>query len=103
MDEYTTTDQTFSAANMPMYRIRDLKSRYSASYREWKNLYGCNIRNVAYTPSNCAERTAFLKRSIEGERHLQKICIVNEDTKGIILGHPAMRSVRTGDAGVRRS
>lgn len=24
---------------------------------------GCNIENAAYTPSNCAERTAFLKQS----------------------------------------
>ena len=24
---------------------------------------GCNIENAAYSPSNCAERTAFLRRS----------------------------------------
>lgn len=24
---------------------------------------GCNIENAAYTPTNCAERTAFLRRS----------------------------------------
>ena len=43
---------------------------------------GCNIENAAYTPSNCAERTAFFKAVSEGERHFTKICIVNEDTKG---------------------
>ena len=44
---------------------------------------GCNIENAAYTPSNCAERTAFFKAVSEGERHFTKICIVNEDTKGM--------------------
>ena len=48
------------------------------------NIYtGCNIENAAYTPSNCAERTAFFKAVSEGERHFTKICIVNEDTKGM--------------------
>ena len=28
---------------------------------------GCNIENAAYTPSNCAERTAFFKAVSEGE------------------------------------
>ena len=27
---------------------------------------GCNIENAAYTPTNCAERTAFFKRSVKG-------------------------------------
>lgn len=44
---------------------------------------GCNIENAAYTPSNCAERTAFFKAVSEEERHFTKICIVNEDTKGM--------------------
>ena len=48
------------------------------------NVYGgCNIENAGYTPSNCAERTAFFKAVSEGERHFTKICIVNEDTKGM--------------------
>ncbi len=37
---------------------------------------GCNIENAAYTPSNCAERTAFFKAISEGERVFQAICIV---------------------------
>ena len=28
---------------------------------------GCNIENAAYTPTNCAERTAFFKAVSEGE------------------------------------
>lgn len=37
---------------------------------------GCNIENGAYSPSNCAERTAFFKAISDGERQFQAIAIV---------------------------
>lgn len=37
---------------------------------------GCNIENSAYTPTNCAERTAFFKGISEGEMRFSKIAIV---------------------------
>ena len=37
---------------------------------------GCNIENAAYTPTNCAERTAFFKAVSEGVRDFQAICVV---------------------------
>lgn len=37
---------------------------------------GCNIENAAYTPSNCAERTAFFKAVSDGERDFRAIAIV---------------------------
>lgn len=37
---------------------------------------GCNIENAAYTPTNCAERTAFFKAVSEGKRNFSKIAIV---------------------------
>lgn len=37
---------------------------------------GCNIENAAYTPTNCAERTAFFKAVSEGERRFSAIAIV---------------------------
>ena len=37
---------------------------------------GCNIENAAYTPTNCAERTAFFKAVSEGEREFVAIAIV---------------------------
>lgn len=37
---------------------------------------GCNIENAAYTPCNCAERTAFFKAVSEGVREFEAICIV---------------------------
>lgn len=38
--------------------------------------HGCNIENVAYSPSNCAERTAFFKAISEGQRSFVAIAIV---------------------------
>ena len=41
------------------------------------NIYtGCNIENSAYSPTNCAERTAFFKAISEGERDFKAIAIV---------------------------
>lgn len=37
---------------------------------------GCNIENAAYTPTNCAERTAFFKAVSEGEKEFEAIAIV---------------------------
>ena len=37
---------------------------------------GCNIENAAYTPTNCAERTAFFKAISEGQKNFTAIAIV---------------------------
>lgn len=37
---------------------------------------GCNIENASYTPTNCAERTAFFKAVSEGVSHFDAIAIV---------------------------
>lgn len=50
------------------------------------NIYkGCNIENAAFTPTNCAERTAVFKAVSEGERDFIAIAVVGgrKDT-GII-------------------
>ncbi|MBR6616176.1 MAG: cytidine deaminase, partial [Lachnospiraceae bacterium] len=41
-----------------------------------KIYHGCNIENAGYTPTNCAERTAFFKAVYDGEREFEKIAIV---------------------------
>jgi len=43
---------------------------------EGKVYTGCNIENAAYSPTNCAERTAFFKAVSEGVRKFKKIAIV---------------------------
>lgn len=44
---------------------------------------GCNIENAAYTPTNCAERTAFFKAVSEGVKEFQAICVVGGKDGGL--------------------
>ena len=37
---------------------------------------GCNIENAAFSPTNCAERTAFFKAVSEGVKEFEAIAIV---------------------------
>ena len=41
-----------------------------------KEYTGCNLENAAYSPSICAERTAFAKAVSEGEKKFKCIAIV---------------------------
>lgn len=49
---------------------------------------GCNIENAAYTPCNCAERTAFFKAVSEDVRDFQAICVVG-GKDGILTDYTA--------------
>ena len=52
--------------------------------KEGKVFTGCNIENAAYTPTNCAERTAIFKAVSEGYMEFEKIAVVGnmEGEKG---------------------
>lgn len=43
--------------------------------RSGKTYWGCNIENAAFTPSNCAERTAFFEAVKLGERDFAAIAV----------------------------
>ena len=49
--------------------------------RSGKVYTGSNIENAAYTPTNCAERTAFFKAISEGEKEFEMIAIVGGPAK----------------------
>ena len=36
---------------------------------------GCNIENASYSPTNCAERTAFFKAVYDGKREFKAIAV----------------------------
>lgn len=47
---------------------------------EGKLFTGCNIENAAFTPGNCAERTAIFKAVSEGYKKFKAIAIVGGRT-----------------------
>ena len=49
---------------------------------------GCNIENAAFSPTNCAERTAFFKAVSEGQKEFTSI---------VIVGHPHGTKIGEGD------
>ena len=46
---------------------------------------GCNIENASYSPSVCAERTAFFKAVFDGHREFTAIAVVG-GKDGVITG-----------------
>ncbi len=46
---------------------------------------GCNIENASYSPTNCAERTAFFKAIYEGQREFTAIAVCG-GKDGMITG-----------------
>ena len=45
---------------------------------------GCNIENAAFTPTNCAERTAFFKAVSDGITHFSRIAIAGGQRNGAL-------------------
>ena len=52
---------------------------------EGKIYKGCNIESATFSPTVCAERTAFFKAVSEGERHFASIAIVG-NAEGTAMG-----------------
>lgn len=46
---------------------------------------GCNIENASYSPTNCAERTAFFKAIYDGHRDFEAIAVCG-GKDGVIAG-----------------
>ena len=44
--------------------------------KDGKIYQGCNIENSAFSPTNCAERTAFFTAVYQGERDFEAIAVV---------------------------
>lgn len=49
---------------------------------------GCNIENAAFSPTNCAERTAFFKAVSEGKREFLAIAIAGGKEDDLVVCHP---------------
>ena len=72
----TSADSTSFEAAIKA-RFTDSSNCYASLLTKNGQIYtGCNIENAAYTPTNCAERTAIFKAVSEGVREFDTICIV---------------------------
>ena len=53
--------------------------------RDGRVYQGCNIENASFTPTVCAERSAFFKAVYEGEREFEAIAVCG-GKDGVITG-----------------
>lgn len=49
---------------------------------------GCNVENISYSATMCAERTAFFKAVSEGDREFIAIAIIGGKKDGITNAYP---------------
>ena len=69
-------DEAFRAQEKAYAPYSNFKVGAALLTRSGKIYRGCNIENVAYSPGNCAERTAIFKAVSEGEEKFSAIAIV---------------------------
>mgnify|MGYP003292517470 CR=1 FL=1 len=69
-------DQAFDSLRYSYVPYSKFKVGAALLSKSGKVYQGCNIENASYTPTNCAERTAFFKAVSEGEHEFEAIAIV---------------------------
>lgn len=76
MDNKVLIQKALEARKMSYSPYSNFKVGAALLTKSGKIYTGCNIENAAYTPTNCAERTAFFKAISEGEKEFKSIAIV---------------------------
>lgn len=92
MDDKKLIEEAICAkenAYVPYSRFRVGAALLAKSGRIYR---GCNIENAAFTPTNCAERTAFFKAVSEGEKEFLAI-VVNGDADDYLFPCGVCRQV----------
>lgn len=85
MNKMELVKQAFKAREMAYAPYSHFKVGAALLTKNGKVYMGCNIENASYTPTNCAERTAFFKAVSEGEREFQAIAIVGGKEEAVKL------------------
>ncbi len=76
MEDYATlAAEAIEARKMAYTPYSHFKVGAALLTKKGRIYRGCNIENAAYTPSNCAERTAFFAAVAAGERDFEAIAI----------------------------
>lgn len=75
MEKEKLVEQAFEARKMAYVPYSKFAVGAALMTRSGKIFRGCNIENAAYSPTNCAERTAIFKAVSEGENEFIAIAI----------------------------
>ena len=78
MDKNTLIKEAISAKENAYVPYSHFRVGAALLTKSGKIYRGCNIENAAYTPTNCAERTAFFKAVSEGEMEFEAIAITGD-------------------------
>ena len=78
MDYQEIIKKAFDAAKYSYSPYSNFKVGACVEMNDGVYFLGTNIENAAYSPGNCAERTAIFKAVSEGKKNFKAICIVNE-------------------------
>ncbi|MBR2403081.1 MAG: cytidine deaminase [Lachnospiraceae bacterium] len=78
MDYKTLIREAITAKEMAYAPYSHFRVGAALLTKEGKIYRGCNIENVAFTPTNCAERTAFFKAVSEGEKEFAAIAVTGD-------------------------
>ena len=76
MNEQTLVRQAFDAREKSYSPYSNFKVGAALLATNGQIYTGCNIESAAYSPTNCAERTAFFKAVSEGVTDFKAIAIV---------------------------
>ncbi len=76
MDNKTLVKEALAAREMAYTPYSNFAVGAALLTKDGKIYRGCNIENASYTPTNCAERTAFFKAVSEGEKEFAAIAVV---------------------------
>ena len=90
MDDKALIREAAAARNMSYSPYSGFMVGAALLGKSGKVYRGCNIENAGYSPSNCAERTAFFKAVSEGEREFAAIAVVGgpRDSQALGYAHP---------------
>lgn len=90
MDYKELVEMALEAREMSYSPYSNFKVGAALLTKNGKVYKGCNIENAAYSPGNCAERTAIFKAVSEGEKDFAAIAIVggHADNNELIICPP---------------
>ncbi len=76
MSDKELIQEAIKAREMSYSPYSDYKVGAALLCKSGEVFRGCNIESATYSPTNCAERTAFFKAISEGEREFETIAII---------------------------